>query len=147
MPHPAIRKLGTVAHRLAETTPIVFRDRFFRLEYVHPTYDGADPDGTPYSRFTDVESGDTTPPMAHGHHLSSAIVHENEVYVFALAGDATNPRKWGQSAIDVFRSRDLQQWTRSGALSLPGWELYNNSVCRGPDGFVMAFEAGAPRDL
>ena len=38
-PHrPSIRKLGTLDLDMVETTPVVFRDRLYRFEYVRPGY-------------------------------------------------------------------------------------------------------------
>jgi hypothetical protein len=47
----------------------------------------------------------------------------------------------------VFRSTDLVHWEEKVALHLNGWTLFNNSVCAGDKGFVMAFEVGAPAEV
>lgn len=39
--------------------------------------------------------------------------------------------KWGGSNITVFASKDLEKWDGRLALNLPGWALYNTSVCNG----------------
>jgi hypothetical protein len=49
-----------------------------------------------------------------------------------------------RDTIQVFRSLDLVKWEEKSALKLPGWGLFNTSVCDGRDGFVMAFEIDSP---
>ncbi len=136
---PAIRKLGTIDLDLVETTPVVFQGKLYRFESVRTRY-RSNRLGRPYYRFVEVATGRTTPPFGKDHDLGSALVHEGTMYVFG-------PRGWGTSAIDVFWSRDLKHWQQAQALKLPGWELYNTSVCRTPQGFVMALEVGGPPEV
>lgn len=139
MPKPIIRKLGTIDCDMVETTPVVFRGRLYRFEYVRPNYHG-NPTGESYFRFVDVESGEMTPPFARGYHLGSAHVRDDVVYVYGV-------ERWGGSEVRVFWSEDLETWSSRTALELPGWGLYNTSVCKGPDRFVMAFEVGEPPEV
>ncbi|MCK5118881.1 MAG: hypothetical protein KAQ78_04815, partial [Candidatus Latescibacteria bacterium] len=37
-------------------------------------------------------------------------------------------------------------WESRTALNLPGWEIFNNSVCEGEGRYVMSFEIGAPSE-
>ncbi len=136
---PRVRKLGTVDCDMVETTPVVFRDRLYRFEYVRANYPD-NPTGESYFRFVDVDSGRSTPPFAPGCHLGSAHVEGDVVYVYGVD-------RWGGSEILVYRSCDLEVWDRRPALSMPRWGIYNNSVCRGRDRFVMAFEVGEPPEL
>jgi hypothetical protein len=139
-PRPLIRKLGTIDCDLVETTPLVFRDRLYRYEYVREGY-APNTTGASYSRFVDVAAGQYSPPFAAGYHLGSAFAEGDYAYVFAVD-------IWDGEEIRVFRSTDLQSWESREALRLPGWGLFNSSVCRGPDGYVMAFEVGrAPHDV
>ncbi len=136
---PAIRKLGTIDCDMVETTPLVFRDRLYRFEYVRDGYH-ANPTGDSYFRFIDTESGEPTPAFAPGWHLGSAHVRDDTAYVYGVD-------RWGESTIGVFWSTDLETWSTQTALRLPGWALYNTSVCEGPDGFAMAFEVGGPEEV
>lgn len=137
---PRIERLGTLDFGVSETTPVVFRDALWRFEYINRKYHRARvPDD--YFRLVKVESGDATPPFALGHVLGSAHVEGARMYVFGLRGG------WGSEALDVFWSDDLAHWEQQEALRLPGWALYNNSVCRDADGFVMALEAGGPPEV
>jgi len=133
---PVIKKLGTIDCDMVETTPIIFNDRLYRFEYVRSNYKPNKTGGS-YFRFVDVESDETTPAFATGYHLGSAYCEDNTVYVYGV-------KMWGGSDIQCFWSKDLETWESQNALSLPGWGIYNNSVCKGNAGYVMAIEIGEP---
>ncbi len=136
---PVIRKRGTIDCDLVETTPFVFRGRLYRFESVRTRY-SANKTGKPYFRMVDTKTGDATPPFAEGHDLGSAFDHDDTVYVYGVHG-------WGTSTIHVFWSKDLRNWQSRPALTVPSWKIFNTSVCRAKDRFVMAFEVGAPKEV
>lgn len=136
---PQIEKLGTIDTDMVETTPVVFHDRLYRFEYVRADHHRNETRESCF-RFVDVESGQPTPAFAAGYHLGSAFVHDDTVYVYGVD-------QWGGDTVWVFRSRDLETWESSRALISPRWKLYNTSVCRGPDRFIMAVEVGEPADV
>ncbi len=133
---PHIRKLGTIDCDMVETTPIVFAGKLYRFEYVRERYK-PNRTGKSYFRFIDVASGEATQSFAVGYHLGSAFVDRGTVYVYGV-------EKWGGERIQVFWSKDLKSWSSKAALTLPGWGIYNDSVCKDPNGYVMAFEIGEP---
>jgi len=133
---PLIRKLGTIDCDMVETTPVVWRGRRYRFEYVRENYK-PNTTGKSYFRFVDVQTGEPTPAFAAGWHLGSAFVDGDRVYAFGV-------NKWGGAEIRVFWSDDLRHWSSRTALNLRGWEIFNTSVCKGADGYTMAFEIGAP---
>lgn len=154
---PVIRKLGTIDCDLVEATPVVFKGKLYRFEYVRKEYK-PNKSGDSYFRFIDVETGKATPAFAKGYHLGSAHVEGDTVYAYGV-------KSWGASDIGVFYSKDLKTWKSETALSLPGWGIYNNSVCKGRrvsgfplrsnpetqaggrDGYVMAIELGEPPEV
>jgi hypothetical protein len=136
---PLIQKLGTIDCDMVETTPVVFRGRLYRFEYVRPDYH-ANQTGDSYFRFVDVATGEVTPNFAAGYHLGSAFVHDDTVYAYGV-------ERWGRPTIQVFWSTDLQHWSSQPALSTPGWGIYNQSVCAGDGRFIMAFEVGEPAEV
>lgn len=133
---PVIEKMGAIDCDMVETTPLIFHDRLYRFEYVRNDYKPNET-GDSYFRFIDVESGKPTPAFAVGYHLGSAHVEGDTVYAYGVD-------MWGKSNIQVFWSKDLENWSSQSALNLPGWGIYNTSVCKGADGYVMAFEIGEP---
>ncbi|MEX2671175.1 MAG: hypothetical protein WD294_03580 [Phycisphaeraceae bacterium] len=136
---PGIKKLGTIDLDMVETTPIVFDDRLYRFESVRPDYKGNEGD-QPYFRFIDVETGEPTPAFADGHALGSAYTEDGTMYVFGVRG-------WGTSTIYVFSSDDLQTWESQPALELPGWTIYNTTVCKADGRYVMGIEIGDPPEV
>jgi dienelactone hydrolase len=136
---PEIKKLGTLDLLMVETTPVVFGDRLYRFEYVRENYP-VNKTGASYFRFIDVATGIATPAFAKGQHLGCAFVDGETMYAFGTD-------KWGGSNITVFQSNDLQNWHSQSALTIPGWELFNTSVCKADGRYVMAIEVGAPKEV
>jgi hypothetical protein len=136
---PTVKKLGTIDLLMVETTPLVFRDRLYRFEYVRDNYP-ANQTGASYFRFLDVATGKATPAFAKGCHLGCAFVEGDTAYAFGVD-------KWGGSKITVFRSKDMEKWEERLALHPPGWELFNTSVCKADGRYVMAVEVGGPKEV
>ena len=133
---PVITKLGTVDCDLVEATPVVFQGRLYRFEYVRARYH-TNTTGDSYFRFVDVETGEATPGFGAGLHLGSAHVEGDTVYAYGV-------NLWGGEVMRVLWSKDMQTWSEADALNLPGWAMYNNSVCKAGDRYIMAFEIGEP---
>src|SRR5579863_8470386 len=70
---PAIKKLGTIDLLMVETTPVVFKHRLYRFEYVRDNYH-ANKSGVSHFRFIDVATAKSTPAFAKGKHLGCAFV-------------------------------------------------------------------------
>jgi len=136
---PLIEKLGTIDCDLVETTPIVFKDQVYRFEYVRQKY-YANSSGDSYFRFIDHKTREATPPFAQGYHLGSAFVDNDSVYVTAVD-------IWNGENIDLFVSGDLQHWKSRHVLNLPGWGLFNTSLCKADDRYVLMFEVGKPAEV
>ncbi len=133
---PLIRKLGTVDVDLVETTPIVFAGRSWRFEWVRAQY-WDNKRGTNWFRFRDPATGETTPPFADGHEFGSAFVHDGTVYV-------TGTLRPGR--VDVFASRDLKTWETWTAIAPGRYSVFNTSVCKAGDEFVLMFEIDKPAE-
>ena len=76
---PRIVKHGTLDLDLVETTPVVFKDRLYRFEYVRRRYK-LNLTGDSYFRLIDVQTGKPTPGFAKGFHLGSAFVDGDTIY-------------------------------------------------------------------
>jgi len=87
-----------------------------------------------------VAADKATPAFAKGKHLGCALVEGDTVYAFGV-------EKWGGSNITVFHSKDMSKWEERLALRLPGWELFNTSVCKANGRYVMAIEVGGPKEV
>ena len=92
---PLIKKLGTIECDLVEATPVVWKGRLYRFEYVRQGYK-PNKTGDSCFRFIDVKAGKATPSFAAGYHLGSACVEGGTVYVY---GDANNNWVGGAKAV------------------------------------------------
>ncbi|MEN6534129.1 MAG: hypothetical protein ABFD89_10735, partial [Bryobacteraceae bacterium] len=70
---PRIKKLGTIDLDLVEVTPIVWKGRLYRSEWVRSGY-WANKEHEDYARFVERATGRATPAFAHGHQFASAFV-------------------------------------------------------------------------
>lgn len=136
---PRIRKLGTVDCDLVETTPVVFKDRLYRFEYVRERYEH-NTAGDSYFRFVDHESGAPSAPFAHGYHLGNVFVEDDRLTV-------TGTNIWDGERVDLFTSEDMVSWERRNALDLPGYGIFNTSLCKAEDAYVLMFEVGKPKEV
>src|SRR4051794_37906015 len=133
---PVIRKLGTLDLDMVEATPVVFKDRLYRFEYVRKDYK-PNTTGDSFFRFIDVQSGKPTPAFAHGYDLGCAYAEGGTMWAFGVD-------QWDGTKVVAFKSDDLEHWEAVPALELPGWGLFNTSVCKAGDRYVMAIEVGRP---
>jgi hypothetical protein len=133
---PKIKKLGTVDCDLVETNPFVFQGRLFRLESILAG-NREDRGQPPYLRIVEPASGWRSEPFGQGHCFGTAFVDDDMVHVTAAAGSEAE-------RINIFASRDLRRWETREALHLPGWGIFNTSVCRAEGRYVMMFEINKP---
>jgi hypothetical protein len=133
---PLIKKLGTIDCDLVETTPIVFKGKLYRFEYVRERYK-LNQSGKSHFRFIDHQSGEATAPFARGYHLGSAYAENDSVYVTAVD-------IWNGEHIEIFVSADLINWHSRPVLNLPGYGIFNTSLCKADGQYVLMYELGKP---
>ncbi len=135
---PLIIKFGTIDVDLVETTPIVFKNKVYRFEYVRKGY-WNNKTGDSYFRFVDRRTGKPTKSFAKGKHLGSAFVDNGTVYVTAVD-------IWDGEQIHIFSSNDLENWDSWLAFELPGYGIFNTSLTHANDKYVLMFEIGKPEE-
>ena len=138
---PFIRKLGTIDCDMVETTPVVFKGKVYRCEWVRKSYKG-NALGENYSRLVDVNTGNSTLPFARGYVFASAFVDDDTIYV---TGTSTE-EGWTGRRVEIFASQDLKKWQSWTALDLEGFGICNTSICKAGDRYVMMFEIHKPKD-
>ena len=136
---PLIRKLGTLDLDMVETTPIVLNGKLWRFEWVRQGtgqqyWDNAR--RTNYFRFRD-QSGAVTPAFADGHEFGSAFVEGDKVYVTGTEG---------RNRVNMFVSRDLKTWESWPVLDDSRYGIFNTSLSKAGEEFVLAFEIDKPRE-
>ncbi len=135
---PLIVKKGTIDVDLVETTPVVFKNRAYRFEYVRERY-WDNPTGDSYFRFIDHKTGKPSKSFAKGFHLGSALVHNGTIYVTAV-------NIWDGEQIHIFSSNDMENWDSWMAFDLPGYGIFNTSMTWAKDKYVLMFEIGKPEE-
>ena len=138
---PTIRKTGAVSPN-GESTPFVFQDRLYRLELEDPSR-GLDVNVPIYALIRDRETGEVLSRFGEGCYYYSLYTEDDVVYVIGTLSQ--RPSFCGDTLI-LFESRDLRNWSRRELLSNPGWKLYNTSLTKGPDGYVLCMEASEPQE-
>ena len=137
-----LKKIGTIAVGIVEATPIVWKNDLYRFEWkrnvdasVH-TLNGAG-----FYHFVNMTKGFETEPFAEGYSFGSAYAENDKMYVVG-----TNA--WGGDKLDLFISSDLSSWEKRNLYTFEkGWKIYNTSLCKGEDGYVLAVEIGGPQEV
>jgi hypothetical protein len=124
-----------VIHRdMCEVGPFIWHDRLCLLECIRPGHGGKPEDH--YLQLRDTENGEVLATFARGYSLASIIVHDGALYAFAARWENNT---WND--VTLFKSSDLQTWQQRVVIEQENEGLFNSSVCKGPDGFVMAYES------
>jgi hypothetical protein len=130
---PLIQKLGTIDVDKVETTPVVFHGKLYRFEWFRKKG---------YFHFVEHDSGQTTPPFAQGWNFGSAFVDGDTMYVTGTQQQAESLE------VHLFVSKDLAAWTEhTTGVGFPGKKVWNTSICKSGDEFVLAFEYNGPRGI
>ena len=146
---PLVRKLGTIASHVVETTPLVFHDRLYRFEVIRRrelvdpecNYEGSwhDLEEKPCLRFMDVRTNTPTPFFADGHSFGFAYPEGDMMYVVT----GSTP-KWGSDGLTFYRSTDLVNWEQYAELQLPGWKTYNMNIAKKDGYYILMVEISEP---
>lgn len=141
---PTLVKLPVaVGPNAMENTPVLFQGRpLLVLNRRDDTRNKTD-DYTKsmYLYLVDLRTGRELGRFGEGHSFANAFVSGSELNVFASEG--TN-RDWFQS-LYRFATTDLKTWKRTLAIpQAPGEHLFNASVCRDDQGYLMAYESDRP---
>ena len=141
---PRLIKLPmTFGPQAMENTPVIFNSRpLLVLNYRDDTKNKTDDyTRSMYLYIQDLTTGREVARFGEGHSFANAFVNGPELNVFASEG--TN-RDWFQS-LYRFSTTDLKTWKRELAIpQAPGEHLFNASVCRDDQGYLMAYESDKP---
>lgn len=142
-PKAPLIKLPLAFGAAMENTPFVFGDRpLLALNYRDDTkYNTDGYKASMYLFLRDLRTGQEIARFGEGHSFVNAFVNGPELNVFASEG---SNRDWFQS-LYRFTSTDLKTWKRELAVAREGGEhLFNCSLCRDDQGYVMAYESNLP---
>ncbi len=133
-----IEKIGTIKPYYVEATPFVWHDELLIFEWVRSdewTHNGNEKG---YYHIVRAETDEEITAFAEDHAFGCCYEENGTVYAHGVRGSSG----W-TNQIDVFWSDDLVHWQMRPALTVPeDMCVFNTSVCKGPDGYVMAIEVG-----
>lgn len=137
-PRPAMRDEGIVLRDVCEVSPFVWRGRLLLLVCHRPATWGKRED---YSlSVNDAETHEELTRFGTGYSLASASVQRDRVCVTASRSEAND---WND--VTLFTSKDLKNWTQNVAIvQETGEHLFNSSMCKSPDGYLIAYESNDP---
>ena len=131
---PVLNRQDVVARDLCEVSHVHWQGRLCRMECIRPGEGGTHSDY--YLLLRDAETGEELARFAEGYGLASAFVDGDTFYAFASRWEDGN---WND--VTRFSSKDLNQWETAVAITQENEHLFNSSVCKGADGYVMAYES------
>ncbi|HOT36720.1 MAG TPA: hypothetical protein PLT86_08650 [Candidatus Latescibacteria bacterium] len=144
-----IRKLGKVQDNLVEVSPFVFRGELLLFESVRPDTPDNTRGGRHYLRIRRLPEGrrDVTGPeefsacpvlteFGEEYTFGVPFVWNDEIFIYASLG-----KKPTVDDIHVFHSRTMDNWQHSIAVRGADEQVFNSSVCRAGDRFIMAYES------
>jgi alpha-L-fucosidase len=137
---PGLLKTGATYGPICEATPFIWEKRLLLLVNLRPAAGGTAADH--YLEVRDVADGRTRCTFGRGYSLASAFVWADTLHVYAA-----RHQDGGWHDVSEFRSRDLIAWSEPRAVIAENApeQLFNQSVCRAEDRFVMAYESNDPR--
>jgi len=131
---PLIKRLGTVDAGLVESSLITLHSAVYRLDSIRRTHSGK---GKPFLQFINLESGIVLPPFGFGYDFGSAVVIDSVVYVTATKNN---------EEVEIFSSKDLTRWTSWTILRKSKYKIFNTSLVKAENRYVLMFEISEPLD-
>ncbi len=148
-----IRKLGTLMYHLVEVSPFVYRDELLIFESVRPRTPGNTHDGVNYLRLRRLAAGsrdvrdaeefaacEVLTEFGESYTFGAPFVWDDEIYV-----SASRAEKCNTDGVAIFHTKDMENWEKISAIEPVNERLYNTSICRADDRFVMAIETNDQR--
>lgn len=139
---PLVKK-GTIQCDAVEATPVVWKGKLLRFEWQRNSSWAS---GALKKReygcycFIDMETNEPYKEFAKDYTFGSCHAEGDTMYVF---GTKCDDGKFYGNTLDVFYSKDLNNWASKRILEIEeDTIIFNTSVCKGPDRYIMAVEVG-----
>ena len=127
---------------IVENTPVIFNSQLLMVANLRSSLPGKESE--PYLYVDDILKGQEIARFGAAHAFVSAIVDGPNLNVFALDFSKSG-KVWESDGIDRFVTTDLKTWKQEKVIHADGDEkLFNNSVCKDDNGYVMAYESNLP---
>ena len=123
---------------------MIFNTKLLLVGNYRPSGESSLKDKDSYLYVDDLYTGDELVRFGQAHSFVSALVVNDELNVFAL--DFTESGKvWSSNGINRFVTKDLKEWKTEKVILPEGSEkLFNTSVCKDYEGYLMAYESNEP---
>jgi len=122
---------------MCEISPFVWQGELMELVCVRPGSGGTKADY--HLDLRKAGSKEVLSVFAEGYGLASAFVEGDTFYAVASRWVEGN---WND--VTLFSSKDLKTWEERVIIQQENEHLFNSSLCKGPDGYVLAYESNTP---
>ena len=154
-PAPKITKLGAVKKGM-EQTPVMYKGEPVIVESI----DANDECDRQHIIVRNIKTGEKSKPFGLDHFFASAFVDGDTLYAFATSrrddkpltmyetsdeGGWHDPR--GGHEVRMFKTKNLVDWEEKDVIIKKDRRLWNTSVCKGEDKYVMAIEVCSEPDI
>ena len=129
-----LEKTELLSKDMCEVSPFVWKDKLMHMSCVRPSRGGTADQY--YLLLHDAETHEVVARFGDGYGLASTFVDGNTFYTVASRFADNN---WND--VTLFSSNDLKTWTKQVIIKQENEHLFNSSLCKGPDGFVLAYES------
>lgn len=137
---PKLTKLPVNFDTSMENTPVIYQGRAILVQNERPTGLTGDA-GSIFLYIEDIATGKRIARFGELHSFVNAYVNGDELNAFASRYTA---KTWAED-IYRFTTTDLKNWKRELAIPRTGDEhLFNCSVCKDEQGYLMAYESNKP---
>lgn len=143
---PEIRRLGTIACDIVESTPVVFGGELYRFEYIRGcSQNEKNLTEDSYFHFVKVRTNEETPAFAQGYHFGAAYAEGEDMYAIGVAANEQEETHWGGNIVQIFHSTDLKAWEKYGRVELPeNMGAYNTGICKKDGVYTLLIEVNKP---
>jgi hypothetical protein len=127
----------TVEKDMCEISPFVWNGKLMEMVCVRPGSGGVTSDY--HLDIREAGSKEIQSVFAEGYGLASAFVDGDTFHAVASRFDAGN---WND--VTLFSTRDFENWEQRVIIEQEKEHLFNSTLCKGPDGYVLAYESNTP---
>lgn len=136
-PDNGLRDIALVQKDMCEMSPVVWQGKLMHLACVRPASGGAVDQY--WLEVRDAATNEPVAKFAEGYGLASCFVDGDTFYATASHFADEN---WND--VTLFSSKDLKTWEQRVIVTQENEHLFNSSLCKGPDGYVLAYESNTP---
>jgi hypothetical protein len=136
-PDNGLRDISLVQKDMCEMSPVVWQGKLMHLACVRPASGGSA--AQYWLEVRDAATNEPVAKFAEGYGLASCFVDGDTFYATASRFADAN---WND--VTLFSSKDLKTWEQRVIVTQENEHLFNSSLCKGPEGFVLAYESNTP---